>query len=839
MSIFAKKLGRSPAAKPPVDPVELYQTLFQQEGFGYLRGVQEEILREWHEKREVRDIVGKMNTGSGKTLVGLLMLYSKIVEGMGPGLYCCPDNQLVAQTKRQADVYGIPACVFSSGGDIPADFVNGRKILICTFEKVFNGLSIFGVGSGSYVKVGCAVIDDAHRCVEKARSQSTVRVDSKHPLWNRLLTLFSDALRSQQPGTFEGVRSGDPLKQMRVPYWAWFDNLSTVTSILAEYRTDDAVKFAWGLIGDDLATCDCFLSGRSIEISPIHVPYHQIPSLNEAKHRFVLSATYNDDASLLRDLGISKDSILNPLVPRDRKDIGQRLILVPTRYDARLGDEFMRAKIVEFGRKVNTVVLVPSDALARPWVDLGAVQASRDSIDVVLEKLRKNAGNLVVLSNRYDGVDLPNKTCRILVIDGRPSYVSLRDQYLASVRSGSPLVDARLGQVIEQGLGRAVRSGSDYCVVFILGADLVRFLLYEQNLQYFATVTQTQLRMGLELLDEEASNDPLQTIMEAARSCLQQDSRWRQYHQSEMMKVAPAPISDLVLGQLSAAACEQQALLNYRRRRYFDAAREITSLIEDKPKWFTERDKAWYFQMAAQMIYPGDKGLANDYQTKAMMELGSPRGVFQPQLGPVYTKIGRPGPQAGSVRALLAGYTRIPDISIDVEDMLRCLQFNPDIPSDDFEESLMRVGRFIGFSAQMPERELDNGPDVLWCMTDSHHVLLEAKSGRMNSKISRRSIEQLLGSEQWFIRQYGSGAKYTPVSVQPSGTKEKNANPSDRMRVMDQDCLDRLRDSLRGFTRSLQSKQPNSWTESEIARLLADWSLTPDRFLPHFTKPLR
>lgn len=48
--------------------------------------------------------------GYVKTLLGLLMLYSKLSEGVGPAVYFCPDNQLVEQVRYQATLYGIPTC---------------------------------------------------------------------------------------------------------------------------------------------------------------------------------------------------------------------------------------------------------------------------------------------------------------------------------------------------------------------------------------------------------------------------------------------------------------------------------------------------------------------------------------------------------------------------------------------------------------------------------------------------------------------------------------------------------------------------------------------------------
>lgn len=88
MSIFKNRIsGRITDNKHIVEPTELFTSLIHQEGYDYLRNVQEEFLKLWHLKRAQRDIVGKLNTGAGKTLVGQLMLLSKLNEGIGPVVY--------------------------------------------------------------------------------------------------------------------------------------------------------------------------------------------------------------------------------------------------------------------------------------------------------------------------------------------------------------------------------------------------------------------------------------------------------------------------------------------------------------------------------------------------------------------------------------------------------------------------------------------------------------------------------------------------------------------------------------------------------------------------------
>ena len=70
-------------------------------------------------------------------------------------------------------------------------------------------------------------------------------------------------------------------------------------------------------------------------------------------------------------------------------------------------------------RKSGIVVLAPSFNNTKDWEQYGAVIAKRETMQEIIEKLwRGKFEHTVVLANRYDGIDLPDDTCRILVFDG-------------------------------------------------------------------------------------------------------------------------------------------------------------------------------------------------------------------------------------------------------------------------------------------------------------------------------------------------------------------------------------------------------------------------------------
>lgn len=73
-----------------VNPIEIFD-LLPEKNEKYeelLRPAQQRVLETWcNDFRDNPNTVIKMNTGSGKTVVGLLMLQSYLNEGKGPAIY--------------------------------------------------------------------------------------------------------------------------------------------------------------------------------------------------------------------------------------------------------------------------------------------------------------------------------------------------------------------------------------------------------------------------------------------------------------------------------------------------------------------------------------------------------------------------------------------------------------------------------------------------------------------------------------------------------------------------------------------------------------------------------
>jgi superfamily II DNA or RNA helicase len=162
---------------PLISPRAIFASLpGRAAGFGYLRDVQGQVLDAWAKRRTERDLLIKMNTGTGKTAVGMLILRSSLNEGRGPTLYVSPDNYLAGQVRQQVSAgLGIetvddPEC---------SAYLAGEAIAVVNIHKLINGKSVFGGPASSRarpLRIGTVVIDDAHAALATTDAQCTVRI---------------------------------------------------------------------------------------------------------------------------------------------------------------------------------------------------------------------------------------------------------------------------------------------------------------------------------------------------------------------------------------------------------------------------------------------------------------------------------------------------------------------------------------------------------------------------------------------------------------------------------------------------------------------------------------
>lgn len=204
------------------------------------------------------------------------------------------------------------------------------------------------------------------------------------------------------------------------------------------------------------------------------LPINVLPAFEAARRRIYMTATLSDDSILVTSFGADKASVSKPITPRSASDLGERMILVPQQLNPGLKDDEVKDFIAKhIAPHMNVVVIVPSAKRAGYWSDVATpgMTLTASNLQAGVDKLRTTNANLAVLVNKYDGVDLPDDACRLLVVDGVPDVRSLLDRYDQSALRYSDRNLASQIQRIEQGMGRGIRSNDDYCAVLLMGAE--------------------------------------------------------------------------------------------------------------------------------------------------------------------------------------------------------------------------------------------------------------------------------------------------------------------------------------------------------------------------------
>lgn len=194
---------------------------------------------------------------------------------------------------------------------------------------------------------------------------------------------------------------------------------------------------------------------------------------------------------------------------------------------------------------LEELLLVPSHRRSEQYYVLGSTISGTKNIFTLISDLK--AGNIektLVIINRYDGIDLPDESCRLLIIDSMPYFNSLVDRYEEQCRVNSDIINIRLAQRIEQGLGRSVRGEKDYSVILLIGADLVKFIRSTRTSRYFSPQTKKQIDIGFQIADmakeDLRADEPALKVVTSliVQALVKRDEGWKEFYREEMDKLS-------------------------------------------------------------------------------------------------------------------------------------------------------------------------------------------------------------------------------------------------------------------------------------------------------------
>lgn len=832
---FKKRLGKQIIEKK-TDPIELYDSLDRRSETGPLRPAQEYILNEWYEKRkEKKNQIIKLHTGQGKTLIGLLILHSRLNSGDAPCLYICPNIYLVNQTILEAKKFGIPYCVIPKSNQIPEEFLNGEKILITHVQKVFNGKSIFGLNNDS-ISVNNVILDDSHACIDSIKASFTIKINKEEALYDKFLTLFEPDLISQGEGSYLDIKNGKYETILPIPYWSWFDKKAEVLKLLSESEEENtSIVFTWPMIKDNIDNYKAIVSGNHIEITPFYIPMHHFGSFSNAKQRILMSATTQDDSFFIKGLGFDIQSIKEPLVDKSQKWSGEKMLIIPSLIDDSLDRDFIVNQLAKPSKKsIGFVSLVPSFRMAEQYQHLGALIADNENIFQVIQHLKSGKfDQTAVVVNRYDGIDLPDESCRLLIIDSKPFFMSLSDRYEESCRINSDVINTKIAQKIEQGLGRSVRGEKDYSIVILIGGDLVKFIKSSSTNKYFSPQTRKQIEIGLEITeaakeDLQKEDSPFKVITSLLKQSLKRDDGWKEFYKERMDEIE---VRQEVNQLLDLFKLESEAEL-HQYNGDSEKAVEIMQKIVDN-KCAHESEKGWYIQTLARYQYKLSRVESNNLQKSAFKKNYQ---LLHPKEGLNYKKLAYLNEnRINRIKAFVNQHAGYEELILSIDNIIDMLNFG--IPAEKFEGALQELGVALGFLSQRPDKEYKKGPDNLWCGVNDKYLLFECKSEVLESRneINKHEASQMNSHCGWFEQTYGE-KQVKRILIIPTKNLTYHSNFTHSVQIMRKNRLKKLRDNVKGFFKEFKNYSINELSDEKIHEFLSYHELNIEDLIDKYSE---
>ncbi len=727
---------------------------------------QGDALRAYHQLgASAHDVAIELPTGAGKTLVGLLAGEWRRVALDQRVAYLCPTVQLANQAVAKAGEYGLDVVNLTGTHRLwdKADvtkYTRHQAIAIAAYNAVFNS-------DPKLENPQTLILDDAH--AGEGPVSSTWSISAKRdggPLYAQLLAAVVDDLPT---ATAEHLRD-DSLD----PYLRWDVELVPPTVVNRQARPiDEALKahaagnkdpnfYARRAIGNAVDRCLMYVSWNEILMRPLIPPTLAHPAFSSAQQRVYMSATLGGEGELERAFGIPAVDRIQVPAGTDEGGFGRRFFALPNAsHPPAVADAIIREAVEMAGRVAvvgpSFVELETFSATCLPE-DMTALDA--DDVEESLDPFTTQARAALLLANRYDGIDLPDDDCRLVVLTGLPANTHLQERFLMETVGARRILSERIRTRLVQGAGRATRGSRDFAAVIIRGDRLTDFCSREEEIEAMPPQVQAELRFGLDN-SENPDADPLELL----RRFWEQGDDWNsaEAHLKSATQNATRrePPGSSALGQAAPVEVEcWRALWGGDLERAVKLAQQVTDQLSGgdelrpyRALWFYLA-AAWAQQLAAST---SEQAHVTTAETLLSEAVGCARTtLWHPSLPGLALTAETVEPSLNTRATAAAATMRRLGIR-GIKFARQVEEIEQQVASDassQFEEGLRGLGLLLGFDAVRPDGNAD--PDGVWRDGNATWIILEAKTEEQaDAPLSVETVRQAESHHRWVAQNLG------------------------------------------------------------------------------------
>jgi len=478
---------------------------------------------------ESSDVALQLPTGSGKTLVGLLIADWRRIKHNDRAVYLCPTRQLVRQTVLQAqNQYGIDVVDLSGSKKdfAPAEstaYKTGAQVAVSTYSGLFNTKPFFD-------DPNLIIVDDAHAAENYIAKMWSMEIAAGTPLHVALAEFLRPHLDPQEHSRLTGnwMGSADATWVEKMPSPQVSELLPELGPIIDAHaiKENPDLYYPWSLLRDHIDACHIYLGSRGILIRPLIPPTTTHAPFANADQRIFMSATLGAGGDLERLTGRKSINRLPAPDGFQSAGVGRRFFVFPSL--SLTGEETDELRLAMQLRAGRSVTLTPSAAQAdehckqtKSNLDGFAVYTA-DDIEADKQPFVSSDKAVAILANRYDGIDFPGDECRLLCVDGLPKAMNAQERFIMSKMGAAALYNERIQTRVLQAAGRCTRALQDRSAVFVTGTELVDFLVDSRKWQYFSPELQVELSFGV----DQSTNVSTEDICENFDMFMENNAGW-------------------------------------------------------------------------------------------------------------------------------------------------------------------------------------------------------------------------------------------------------------------------------------------------------------------------
>lgn len=744
------------------------------------------------------DVALQLPTGSGKTLVGLLLAEWRRRKNRERVVYLCPTRQLVNQVVDEASSkYGLSVEPFTGrivnySPEAKAAYQNADRVAVTTYSSLFNTNPFF-------TDPEVIIVDDAHASENYIASTWTLRISRFEEADELLFKAVTGVLKGVLDETNYRRLTGD---WSSVDDVTWVDKVSTpqlaaiaseLHAVITENIGEAEQRYAWRMIGNHLKACQVYVSSSEVLIRPLIPPTWDHAPFAGATQRIFMSATLGAGGDLERLTGRPKIKRLPIPDGWDRQGIGRRFFIFPEKaLKEKDVDDLRRSLMTAAGR---SLVLTPSKEGAELITE--DVEQSLKYPVFSGADMEDRKGDFVatspavaVVANRYDGIDFPDDDCRLLFVEGLPRATNLQERFLMNRMGANLLFNERVQTRVLQAVGRCTRGLNDYSAVVVTGEDLPAYLTDRKRRSYFHPELQAELEFGIEQSTSDQSNRVTpETILENFRIFLEHETDWEEANQGILESRDKAtqsafPAMDDLSKAVSHEIAWQRALWNGDYAKAFEAARDVLGMLAD-PGLRGYRALWHYLAGSAAQLAADDGDTALQAQARAQFRQAKEASSGITWLVALARGAGAtPTAEESKHAAVMLQVERLEAYLQKLGTVhnrafsAREKQIREGLATGaGFEAAQVLLGQHLGLEAG--KKEEDASPDPWWRIGEFAFVFEDHANASVDAVIDATKARQAASHPDW-LREHvpgTAGANIQTILVSPAGKAKKGAMP--------------------------------------------------------------